>query len=663
MKYLVALFILFLSTLQTFGQQDYFVYLQTDNSQAFYVRINNNVYSSTASGYLILSKLPDNNAILTIGFAKSVFPEQLFNIPASHKDAGYIIKTFGDKGWGLLNLQTLAVIMNSNPPAEKKSPEITGSRKNDAFSLLLSNAVNDTAVLYAVSKPKKQVAPAVVVLAEEKKKDSTLREDLPLKDSAVLAKNLQPVKDSSLVAIQQVKAAKDTIAIAPKNLPVARDSVVVKKTLPAPAVVAEPKAATVKVKKTPQKKQVIGQKTDTLTVGSNGPAKPAVTAVVKNKKERKDTIILMNGRPGETNKALVKSKPVNETKLPATTKKDSVQLAKNDTKQKSLPVSNNSVPAINQHVPQKSDTFKGNAEVKKDTLATNGISKAAEEKKDSVISIPAKRRRPLVSKAAELFTDTSYVAVFVDESSDKYDTIRISIPFNEAIKAAKQDKAAVKETISPAAPATSPVTKTESIDRIAKDTTTTAVVQLTTAPVKADTALANKVARDSMATLLRQQMVAVTPKKDTPVISKPLKDSNTAVIPSPVPMAIKKDAPVAPPATDSIKTVQAPAQPLFLNSDCKEIAFDIDIDKLRIKMLLVTTDEDRIALAKKLYKQKCLLAKQVRALSELFKNDEGKYKWLDAVYPFVSDSGNFAALGDLLKDDYYLNRFKAMLRR
>jgi hypothetical protein len=79
-------------------------------------------------------------------------------------------------------------------------------------------------------------------------------------------------------------------------------------------------------------------------------------------------------------------------------------------------------------------------------------------------------------------------------------------------------------------------------------------------------------------------------------------------------------------------------------------------------MLLVVTDEERIGLAKKVFKQKCFLVKQVKALSELFKNDEGKYKWFDAVYPFVSDSGNFSSLAELIKDGYYLNRFKAMLR-
>ena len=79
-------------------------------------------------------------------------------------------------------------------------------------------------------------------------------------------------------------------------------------------------------------------------------------------------------------------------------------------------------------------------------------------------------------------------------------------------------------------------------------------------------------------------------------------------------------------------------------------------------MLLVASDDDRIVLAKKVFKQKCFSVKQVRALSELFKTDEGKYKWFDAIYPFVSDSGNFSTLGELIKNDYYLNRFKAMLR-
>ncbi len=64
--------------------------------------------------------MADSPGTLTIGFAKSVSPEQQFNIPVNNKDAGYILKDFDEKGWGLFNLQTQAVVMNSNPPVEKK---------------------------------------------------------------------------------------------------------------------------------------------------------------------------------------------------------------------------------------------------------------------------------------------------------------------------------------------------------------------------------------------------------------------------------------------------------------------------------------------------------------------------------------------------------------
>lgn len=118
MKYVVLLCTLFLTTLQTFGQQDYFIYLQSDNNQPFYIRIHDTVYSSSASGYIILTKLPDSTAPVTIGFAGSVFPEQQFNIPVNHKDAGYVLRNT-DRGWALTNLQSQAVIMSST--TEKKN--------------------------------------------------------------------------------------------------------------------------------------------------------------------------------------------------------------------------------------------------------------------------------------------------------------------------------------------------------------------------------------------------------------------------------------------------------------------------------------------------------------------------------------------------------------
>ena len=50
-----------LGSATAFSQQDFFVYLQADNHQLFYVRLNNKVYSSTESGYLIIPKLADSS--------------------------------------------------------------------------------------------------------------------------------------------------------------------------------------------------------------------------------------------------------------------------------------------------------------------------------------------------------------------------------------------------------------------------------------------------------------------------------------------------------------------------------------------------------------------------------------------------------------------------
>ena len=98
------------------------------------------------------------------------------------------------------------------------------------------------------------------------------------------------------------------------------------------------------------------------------------------------------------------------------------------------------------------------------------------------------------------------------------------------------------------------------------------------------------------------------------------------------------------------------------NSNCTRSATEQDIDRLRVQMLKQKSDDDKIFSARKLLKSRCMTAAQVRALSELFPSDEGRYMFFDAAYPFVSDSGNFKELINLLTDPYYINRFKAMVR-
>ena len=101
---------------------------------------------------------------------------------------------------------------------------------------------------------------------------------------------------------------------------------------------------------------------------------------------------------------------------------------------------------------------------------------------------------------------------------------------------------------------------------------------------------------------------------------------------------------------------------VLTNSNCKQSASEQDIDRLRVQMLKQKSDDDRVFAARKLLRSRCMSAAQVRALSELFPTDEGRYMFFDAAYPFVSDSGNFKDLIQLLTDPYYINRFRAMVR-
>jgi hypothetical protein len=101
------------------------------------------------------------------------------------------------------------------------------------------------------------------------------------------------------------------------------------------------------------------------------------------------------------------------------------------------------------------------------------------------------------------------------------------------------------------------------------------------------------------------------------------------------------------------------AAPVVVNSDCKSFAVDYDVDKLRLKLLASQKDEDKVLIAKKVFKTKCFTTAQVRALCEVFTADAGKFRFLEAAYPFVSDD-HFRQLSDLLTDPSYISRFRTM---
>ena len=193
------------------AQQNYFIYLQTDNRQPFYVKIDKELYSSSSSGYAIIPKLHKGPYILNIGFPKKEWPEQKIAINVAD-DAGYSLKNFNEKGWGLFNLQSLAVSMADNDP----NTETTITEAND-FAGTLATVVNTPSlnekkvpVKKAIEEPAiKEVPEEVVVVAVENKEQNTIPEDV---EPAIVFKEESinsAEKPISLNTIQRISKAAD----------------------------------------------------------------------------------------------------------------------------------------------------------------------------------------------------------------------------------------------------------------------------------------------------------------------------------------------------------------------------------------------------------------------------------------------------------------------
>ena len=112
MKFLHFLIFFFLFSLQSFAQQNHFIYIQTENKQPFYVRVGDRLLSSSSAGYIVIPKLQDGKYDLNIGFPKNEWPQQKMNVTVNNNDAGFVLKNFDSKGWGLFNMQTMEVVMS-----------------------------------------------------------------------------------------------------------------------------------------------------------------------------------------------------------------------------------------------------------------------------------------------------------------------------------------------------------------------------------------------------------------------------------------------------------------------------------------------------------------------------------------------------------------------
>lgn len=162
--------LLLFTTLAASSQKVYFIYIQTENSQPFFVKLKEKIYSSTASGYIILSKLVDTTYSFSIGLANNNTAQQNFSVSVNKKDHGYLLKNFDEKGWGLFDLQTMDVKMSS-AAMSKPTQNATASGKDvPAFTESLSKASGD---------PSLKERPIQPIKAEEKTVEPVITEKTP----------------------------------------------------------------------------------------------------------------------------------------------------------------------------------------------------------------------------------------------------------------------------------------------------------------------------------------------------------------------------------------------------------------------------------------------------------------------------------------------------
>jgi hypothetical protein len=178
-------------SLEAKSQLNHFIYLQTDNQQPFYIKYNNRIISSSSSGYLILPKLKDGVVDFAVGFPKSDQQEQQFRYTIDKADKGFLLKNFNDKGWGLYDLQTSAIVYAAAKSAPtNNSTGNTVAPANDPFSNMLSKVTQDSTVKTVTVV--KETKPVIVDTPKPEKVEVVAT--APAKDTIAVKPDVKPEK-------------------------------------------------------------------------------------------------------------------------------------------------------------------------------------------------------------------------------------------------------------------------------------------------------------------------------------------------------------------------------------------------------------------------------------------------------------------------------------
>lgn len=523
MKIFILFTTLLLAGVTGYTQQLHFAFLQTDTHKPFYVTLNKKNYSSTVSGYIILSKLQNGEYPIRIGFAKAEEAEQEYLLQVTDNDQGFLIKDFGDKGWGLFNLQTMAVQYAGTAAqekaklaaAEKAEAEQRQRKLEEESQAAETQRRNDSIKTAAIAQQTYADSIAAVATSDRQR----MYEDSIAKMSSALQQNKynDSVAQASAVADEAERLRK--IADSAANAQAA-------------AAIEKQK---VEAETTNEQAKAVAKEAERLQKLADSTARAQAAAIEKQK---------------EMAEAAAKNEKVNVTTVPP----DNVPLKKNDT------VKNIQLPVLIQ----------------------------------------------------QSFTDSGWHYAYNITNNNHRETVNVFIP-------AAQPKLPVKTAIE----------EKEVIPANAVKPDSTKFLNIS-------------ISQDTASISVNGTTGVSTVSSNNPVIAGNVNQAAQ-------PMVAKDSIPIA-------------TEKPILNSNCRALANEKDFLTARKKMAAVEGTDAMLMAFRKLLKEKCYTTDQLRNLSVLFLSDTDRYQFLVVAYPFAFDAYRYATLQDLLKEEYYVQRFKTMLR-
>ena len=593
------------------AQQEHFIYLQSENKQPFFVKLNEKIYSSFESGYLIIPKLQNGMYNFGIGFLQSN-SQQIFSYAINNKDVGFIIKNIDASQWQLYNMQTQSLV-SSGKIITKKIPDSIPI-ESDAFSTMLAKVVHDSTILEK----------DIVINTPEPAKDSVLQNDSANVKSVVAIAKV-PVKKKVKQKIKvkpQIGAEKNVVVKndEPGNTKVRKDTALANVS----NGLQDSSAANFAVKETPLKDVI----KDSLQ-GFNEPEnlKNVAKENLPESKVANDSLKIIAEFPNNVSTAQAsKQKLKKKTKIisPPDVVNES-PVIKTDTSQNITSVNQSSIPETKQKFKKKKKDVEPQPPVFIDAAVIN-------EKSISKADSP-----PVVSANDEVSNSSSKQKI--KKKKKNAEPSDLGVAQNPPVKQITEDS----------------INKKDEAKSYTADNTTN-FLSIIKRKSKKNT-------RDGM------EMVYVDDDgetKDTIKVLMPIEKKKSIADNQAEKEKVENQATVnTQQKTENVqqKSIEPVVKSGMINSDCKNFATDEDFLKVRKKMVAENTDEDMIKAAKKIFKTKCFTTEQIKNLSVLFLKDDGKYLFFDAAYPFVSDSEMYPTLQSQLSDDYYITRFKAMIHK